>query len=167
MQRSRLGRVIWITGLSAAGKSTVAAIVVERLKAAGERPILLDGDALRTALGTQAFDRESRRRLGFAYARLCRLLAEQGHTVVCATIALHHDLHAWNREHLPGYTEVFLDVPLGELVRRDSKSVYADGREVVGVGLAAELPTDPHLVLRTYGATTPEVAAAEILELVG
>src|SRR5947209_8843532 len=80
---SHQGRVIWLTGLSGAGKSTVAREVVNRLHGRGIRPVLLDGDELRGALGVSgSYDRASRRQLAFVYARLCRLLACQGHTVV-------------------------------------------------------------------------------------
>jgi len=165
----RAGRVIWITGLSGAGKTTVATELVRRLRSEGARPILLDGDELRAALGVVGgFDLEQRRRLAFVYARLCRLLADQGHTVVCATIALYHEVRAWNRTNLAGYTEVFLDVPLDELERRDPKGIYAasgNGHAVVGVDLVPELPTTPDLVVPNFGSTTPGAAVDRILEL--
>ena len=161
------GRVIWITGLSGAGKTTVAAEVVRVLRRKGDLPVLLDGDELRETLGTRGgFDVDSRRRLAYVYARLCRLLAGQGHTVVCATIALFHDVHVWNRQHLPGYLEVFLDVPRGELERRDAKGVYGpagDPGEVVGIGLAAELPFAPDVRIANFGETTPRSAAETIV----
>jgi cytidine diphosphoramidate kinase len=158
------GSVIWITGLSGAGKSTVAEELVRRLREDGVRPVALDGDGLRSALGDDgAYDPDSRRRLAFVYARLCRLLAEQGHTVVCATISLRHEVHAWNRANLGSYLEIFLDVPLEELSRRDPKGVYRGPREsVVGVGFAAELPRWPDLTIRNFGSTTSS-AAAELI----
>jgi adenylylsulfate kinase-like enzyme/predicted MFS family arabinose efflux permease len=160
------GSVIWITGLSGAGKSTVAGELAARLRADGVDPVLLDGDQLRAALGADGggYDADSRRRLAFVYARLCRLLAEQGHTVVCATIALHHEVHAWNRANIPGYLEVFLDVPLEELRRRDFKGVY-EGQGAVGVGLEAEFPTAPDLTLRNFASVTAGSAGDAIYHL--
>jgi adenylylsulfate kinase-like enzyme len=159
--------VIWIFGLSGAGKSTVAHELVAALSSDGKRPILLDGDELRSALGADRFDRESRRRLAHVYARLCRLLARQGHTVVCASIGLLHELHAWNRANLERYVEVVLDVPFDELERRDSKGLY-DGaayrRDVVGVDVPAEFPKEPDLVVGNFGSTDARAAAARIVE---
>ena len=108
---AQTGRVFWITGLSGAGKSTLARALQARLP----QSILLDGDELRAVLGATAsgFDRQSRLELARTYARLCGLLAGQGHTVIMATISLFHEIHAWNRENLPGYREIFLDVPGG------------------------------------------------------
>jgi cytidine diphosphoramidate kinase len=164
----REGPVIWIIGLSGAGKSTVAGELVHRLSAEGVRPVVLDGDELRAALGaTDAFDLESRHRLAFVYGRLCRLLARQGHTVVCAAIGLYHRLHDWNRDHLAHYFEVLLDVPLEELERRDPKGLYgdaADGQEVMGVGLDPEFPAAPDLVVRNWGPTSARSSAERIFD---
>jgi adenylylsulfate kinase-like enzyme len=170
MMPVRDGQVIWLTGLSGAGKSAVAGELVRQLTADGRQPIRLDGDELRAALDvTGTFDLESRRRLAFVYARLCRLLANQGHLVVCATIALFHDVQRWNRENLPNYVEVFLDVPMDELRRRNSRGVYGpatDHREVVGLGIAAQFPRTPDLTLRNFGSMTPIAAAGHIRQLI-
>jgi adenylylsulfate kinase-like enzyme len=132
----------------------------------GVPPVLLDGDSLRSALAvTGSYDHESRRKLAFVYARLCGLIAGQGHTVICATIALFHDVQAWNRTHLPGYLEVFLDVPLDELYRRNSKGVYEDRSPVVGVGVPAQLPKAPDLAVKHTGATVPTEVASQIVTL--
>ncbi|GHF60110.1 adenylyl-sulfate kinase [Amycolatopsis bartoniae] len=158
--------MIWITGLSGAGKSAVASAFVERLRADGHAPVYLDGDELRSALDAAPdFGMAQRRQLACTYARLCRLLSEQGHVVVCATISLQHRVHDWNRRHLPCYVEVLLDVPLEELHRRDPKAIYraADGH-IVGVDLAAEFPLAPHLRIPNHGTTSPDRAATRIHE---
>ena len=129
----------------------------------------LDGDALRAAiaedLGHSAGDR---RRSAMRNARLCRLLAEQGADVVCATISLFHEVQRWNRENIPGYREIYLRVPMDELRRRDSKGIYAgaqrgDARDVVGLDVPAEAPEAPDLVLDNYGALDVAAAVDRIL----
>lgn len=146
------GRVLWLTGLSGAGKSTLARALCARLPGS----ILLDGDALRAVLGvsTSAFDRAGRLGLAQTYARLCGLLAAQGFTVVIATISLFHEVHAWNREHLPGYLEVFLDVPEAVRRQRDPKGLYAAEqagavRHMAGAETPVDFPKAPDLVLPT------------------
>ncbi len=142
------GRVIWITGLSSAGKTTIA----QALNAHFNKAILLDGDALRHVLNTSTsgFDAHSRQELAFTYARFAHLLALQGHTVLVATISLFHAVHAWNRTHLPRYTEVFLDVSEQIRRERDPKGLYAaekntDASPMAGLQTAVELPLHPHV----------------------
>jgi glutamine kinase len=165
------GRVYWITGLSGAGKTTLGGELSNRLRAAGRRVIFLDGDALRTAiaedLGHNAGDR---RRSAMRNARLCRLLAEQGADVVCATISLFHEVQRWNRANIPGYCEIYLRVPIDELRRRDAKGLYSgarrgEARNVVGLDVAAEAPESPDLVLENHGALDAATAVDRIVAL--
>ena len=164
-----VGRVFWITGLSGTGKTTLGRELSKRLRGAGHRVIFLDGDALRSAiaedLGHNAGDR---RRAAMRNARLCRLLADQGADVVCATISLFHEVQRWNRENIPGYREIYLRVPIDELRRRDSKGIYAcaqrgEAHDVVGLDVPAEAPEAPDLILDNYGALDVAAAADRIL----
>lgn len=161
------GRAFWLTGLSSAGKSSVAAALRELLLARGITPVVLDGDRLRAALPwPTGYEREERLALAFFYARLARDFAEQGHVVICATVSLFHEVHAWNREHVPGYVEVWLRAPEAEIARRDlGRQVYAAGRPaVVGRDIPPEFPLAPDLVLENHGAMTPAASARHILD---
>ena len=162
-------RVYWLTGLSGAGKTTLARELSARLRAAGHAVIFLDGDALRGAIAEDLeHSAADRRRSAMRNARLCRLLAEQGMDVVCATISLFHKVHRWNRENIPGYREIYLRVPLDELRRRDSKGLYSGAqrgkaRDVVGIDVPAETPESPDLILDNFGSTDVATAVDRIL----
>lgn len=142
------GSVVWITGLSGAGKTTLAYEVVARLRADAHPVVMLDGDELREVFGAVAANsrnhsREGRLALAMQYAHLCRVIASQGLTVVIATISLFREVHAWNRENLPGYFEAYLKVPEDELRRRDPKGIYRrfDAGELTDVA-GLDLPID-------------------------
>ncbi len=123
------GKVFWFTGLSGAGKTTLADLVAKRFRMRGEVVVLLDGDELRpvfnfsTGSSTNHTPKQ-RLALGKQYGRLCKMIAEQGVTVVIATISLFNEVHKWNRANLPNYFEVYIKVPLNELRRRDPKGIY-------------------------------------------
>jgi adenylylsulfate kinase-like enzyme len=165
------GRVFWITGLSGAGKTTVGRELWARLRAAGRPVTFLDGDALRAVIAEDlGYSADNRRRSAMRNARLCRLLAEQGTDVVCATISLFHEVQRWNRENVPGYREIYLRVPIDELRRRDSKGIYAeaqrgDARDVVGLDVPAEVPEAPDLILDNYGSLDVAAAVDRILAI--
>jgi len=161
-------RAIWLTGLSSTGKSFVAGELRALLLECGVVPVQLDGDRVREALPwPTGYEREERLELARLYGRLAREFVGQGHVVICSTVSLFHEVHAWNREHIPGYFEVWLRAPASELTQRDragGRQVYTGARgAVVGYELAPEFPRTPDLVIDNHGATTPPAAARLIL----
>ncbi len=154
------GRVVWITGLSGSGKSTVAALLTRRLGRIGRPVVLLDGDRLRRTIAADlGYDLADRRRCAERYARLAHDLARQGLTVVVATISMFEAVRRWNRRHAPRYLEVYLRLPPGCTPRRPR------GRRkpplVVGLDLPFEEPARPNLVFER-GARAPRAIAADI-----
>ena len=173
-QSSVAGRVLWITGLSGSGKSTIAFEITKRLRESGNAVLMLDGDELREVFGATAANsrnhgREGRLALAFQYAHLCRVIAGQGVTVVISTISLFNEIHTWNRAHLPGYFEVYLKVPLVELRRRDPKGIYrrfdaGELTDVAGLDLAVDEPKMADCILEFDPTRSAAETAADVLK---
>ncbi len=174
------GSVVWITGLSGAGKTTIAEALKARLERQGQAPILLDGDTLRGLFANgDKFDAASRLELARNYGRLCQMLAKQGQTVICATISMRQPIYDWNRKNLPNYVEVFLDVPLETRQARDPKGYYAalhNGalNDFAGQDQAVDLPPSPDVHIKPDTEKSPdeicdliEAALAETLAVKG
>jgi sulfate adenylyltransferase len=155
--------VLFFTGLSGSGKSTVASAVVDRLLAHGRRSVtLLDGDAVRRNLSAGlGFSREDRdrnvERIGFVAAEI----AKHRGVAVCAPIAP----FAATRQHVRSMAEQYADfvlvhvaTPLEECERRDRKGLYAKARrgeiaEFTGISSPYENPDDADVVIDTSGMT--------------
>ncbi len=165
------GRVFWITGLSAAGKTSIGRALSADLRSCGRTVIFLDGDTLRAAVSNDlGYSIENRRAAAMRNGKLCRMLAEQGFDVVCSTISLFHEVQRWNRENIPHYHEIFVRAPLEELKRRDTKGIYVTAKEsgnsanIVGIDIPAEIPETPDLILDNDGTLSLEDAVRQILE---
>lgn len=165
-----MSNVIWITGLSAAGKTTLGRLVVGALRERGEPVVLMDGDELREALASTAnHSAAARLELAHKYSRLARLVASQGVTVVVSTVALFHEIHQWNRENLPGYFEVYLKVSLDELRRRDPKGIYCrydqgELKNVAGLDMAVDEPKRPNLTIEYQPGLDPEAELQRLMD---
>jgi adenylylsulfate kinase len=160
------GRVYWITGLAGAGKTTLASALAQRLAQEGTRAILLDGDALRAALGQQSdYTPSARLQLAMGYVRLCKLLADQGFDVICATVSMFNEVRAWGRQQIDGYKVIYLRAPHADLCAR--RSIYSDAQtrhEVVLPEHGYQLPDDADLILDNDGLHTPQQLADRILQ---
>jgi len=143
--------VVWITGMSGAGKSTIAHAVVREMRAVWPMTILVDGDSVREICGHDlSYNREDRLANAYRIARMCKFLHEQGALVICSTISLFHEIHEWNRREFSPYIETYIRVDVAELQRRNSKGVYTDGARsggVAGVDQVVEEPQQPDLIL--------------------
>lgn len=158
------GTVYWLTGLSGAGKTTIGTLLRDRMRGQGLSCLLLDGDRLRMVINPQAgHDLETRRSLAFTYARLCREIAGQGITVICATISMFHAVRDWNRDNIPGYCEIYLRVPLDQRQDRDPKGLYRDRKpDMVGTDGSFEEPRNPDMIIENFGGVTAAMAVDRI-----
>lgn len=161
--------VIWLIGLSGAGKTTLANAVVARVRAMGRPVVLLDGDAVREMFGNDlGHSIEDRRINAQRICQLSKFIESQGIAVVCAILSIFPESRAWNREHLSRYFEVFIDTPVEHLVHRDSKGLYARYKRgeiqgVAGMDLQFPPPDQADLVIHNTGGRDELLAHAQAL----
>ena len=146
--------VLWFTGLSGSGKSTIAIRVHRELERRGVEVEYIDGDALREVFPATGFTREEReehlRRTGYMASRL----AAHGVTVVASFVSPYRASREFIRRLCPGFLEIFVATPLDECERRDVKGLYARARRgeirnFTGIDDPYEPPEHPELTLDT------------------
>lgn len=164
------GRVIWITGLPGAGKTTVANMLHSMLSFNRCSAIILDGDEIRGALQNFDYSEDGRKRLAKIYSKLALIFSRQGFTVICSTVSMFHDIHAWNRSNIPKYCEVYLKVPMEVLISRNQKELYAEdpaSSEIVyGEALRIEEPISPDLLIADGHLFSADVIASRIYNFI-
>jgi adenylylsulfate kinase len=166
------GATIWFTGLSGAGKSTVAELVRNELIRRGRPVEIMDGDVVRThlskGLGFSKEDRdENIRRIGF----VCNLLSKHGVFSIAAAISPYRSVRDEVRASANGkFLEIFVNASVEECARRDVKGLYAKAlageiKNFTGVSDPYEPPLNPELILDTANETPTDSAAKVIAAL--
>lgn len=170
-QKGQQPRLLWFTGLSGSGKSTIANLVEKKLHALGKHSFLLDGDNVRHGLNkdlgfTEADRVENIRRVG----EVAKLMTDAGLIVLTAFISPFRAERELVRSMLPKgeFFEIFIDTPLEEAERRDVKGLYKKARagqiaNFTGISSPYEPPLNPEIRIDTT-RVSPEAAAERIVE---
>jgi len=167
------GFVLWFTGYSGSGKSTVTEALVPKLRARGVKIEVLDGDVVRTnlskGLGFSKEDRDTNiLRVGF----VANLLARNGLAACCACISPYKAIRDQVRRQVEAdggkFIEIFMDTPIETCIQRDPKGLYKKAlageiKQFTGIDDPYEPPDNPEIRLRTTD-TTPEECAQTIIE---
>jgi sulfate adenylyltransferase len=169
--RHKQGVCIWFTGLSAAGKSTIADALAAQILESGRQVTVLDGDVVRTHLSAKLSytkrDRdENVRRIGYVASEIVR----HGGVVICAAISPYRAARNEVRSFMAtdAFIEVFVDTPLEVCEQRDAKGLYTKARmgrlvHVTGIDDPYEQPESPEIVLNTVDIS-PEQNARRIID---
>ena len=156
------GVTIWFTGLSGAGKSTIAEALEKVLKERGRKVEIMDGDVVRTNLSKGlGFSKEDRdiniRRIGF----VCDLLARNGVIAIAAAISPYREVRDENRANTENFLEVYVECSIEELTRRDVKGLYEKAlkgeiKNFTGISDPYEAPLNPEVTLNSETQTEEE-----------
>jgi adenylylsulfate kinase len=160
--------VLWLTGLSGSGKSTIATRVREILEKRGLRVEHLDGDSIRDIFPQTGFSREDRnahvRRVGYLASRL----ESHGVVVIASLISPYAESRNFVRGMCVNFVEIFVATPLEQCEQRDVKGLYARARRgelknFTGIDDPYEVPSNPELVIDA-GAMSVDDAAALVVQ---
>ena len=153
----KFSHTVWVTGLSAAGKTTIALELQKQFKVDSIPCVLLDGDQLRAALNDPkyGYDQKSRMAGAYKYSRLSQMISQQGFVVIVSTISMYHEIRKFNRSNISNYFEVFVEAD-DEIRRiRDPKKLYKNNvDDMVGVKQEVEFPINPHVTISNQDHNT-------------
>ena len=165
------GFTLWFTGLSGAGKSTIAERVYHHLEETGRKVEILDGDVIRTnlskGLGFSKEDRDTNiRRIGF----VSKLLSRNGTVAIVAAISPYREVRDEVRQEIGDFVEVYVECSLEELVRRDVKGLYEKAirgeiKNFTGVSDPYEEPLNPAVVVNTQYESVEESVSKVLAKL--
>lgn len=145
--------VIWLTGLSGAGKTTIANALHERLKMQGQKSIILDGDEIRNFFKT-GFDKQSRIEHNLNVGRMASVFEKQGFIVIVSLISPYAEARNKCREISNNFIETYINTELKVCEQRDVKGLYAKARtgeikQFTGIDDIYEIPENPEIIIDT------------------
>ncbi|MDC3234542.1 adenylyl-sulfate kinase [Candidatus Puniceispirillum sp.] len=161
--------VIWLVGMYASGKSTIAEEIRTILEKKDNKVLVLNGGDIRQILGGNlSFSIEDRKLNAERVSRICKYLSDQGIVVICAMLSIFEETRKWNRDNIDGYYEVFVDVSLNNLLLRDTKHMYrkalnGEVESFVGVDIEFVKPESPNIVIDN---NQPRESLAELAQIV-
>ncbi|MDB0013861.1 adenylyl-sulfate kinase [Alphaproteobacteria bacterium] len=156
--------VVWITGNSSAGKTTVARHLKSLINENGLNCVFLDGDDLRSILPNQwGYDKQDRLVLAKTYLQLASHISSQGNIVIVSAVAMFNEIFVWFKDNVENPVLVYLNVPLEERIKRDrnSKGIYEELKKNT---INYDTPSAPSLAINNFGSITPSMSAAQIWE---
>ncbi|GAB4470761.1 MAG: adenylyl-sulfate kinase [Anaerolineae bacterium] len=162
------GFTLWMTGLSGAGKTTIAKIVEQELKARGVKIERLDGDVVRQSLTRDlGFSKEDRDKNIERVTFVAKLLSRNGVGVIASFISPYQAVRDMVRRETTNFIEVFVHAPLEVCIERDVKGMYKKAmagqiENFTGISDPYEEPVNPEIVLYT-DRETPEESAARVI----
>lgn len=165
IHRSHKGFVLWFTGLSGSGKTTIAKLIEKELKSRGTHIERLDGDVVRQSLTADlGFSKEDRDKNIQRVTFVAKLLSRNDVGVLASFISPYRATRDWVRSEVTNFIEVFVDCSLEECIRRDVKGLYAKALageipEFTGVSDPYEAPLNAEITVKTDGESVEESSA--------
>ncbi len=159
---NRKGFVVWLTGLSGSGKTTICRVLQTQLEELGYRVELLDGDEVRKQLSPDlGFTKNDRETHARRVVYLSRLLAKNGIVTLVSLIAPYRSFREYARKEIVDYVEVFVKTPLEICIKRDPKGLYKKAlkgeiTDMTGIQDPYEEPLNPEVLVETDRNTVEE-----------
>jgi len=165
--------LLWITGLSGSGKTTISKIIANKLKKKYSNVIHIDGDKIRNKLkikNKKSFTNSYRTAIGLKYVKICEQNIKKKKFVIISTMALIKKVQI-SYKKLNNSKDVFLDVPIKELIRRDPKGLYKSFFEkkiknMVGLDIKYNKPLNPTLKIKWNKNLSATKISNRILRLI-
>jgi adenylylsulfate kinase len=163
MFNNNKGILFWITGLSGAGKTSIAKILHKKITNIYGPTLMISGDNIRSDFKLKGYDKISREKIGLMYSRFFKRILNQKINIIFAGIVLIEKVRDYNRNNIQNYFEIYIKSNINFLKKNKIKKIYKQRINVVGIDILPEYPKNPDIVINNNFLNSKKDIARKIL----
>lgn len=143
------GILFWITGVSGAGKTSLARSILKKIRLKYGPTISISGDEFRKMFDLNKFTKKEREKNYIKYLRFAKFITDQNVNVVFDLIGLYHKARSWNRKNIKNYVEIYIKTDIQKIIKFNKKKIYkSDKKNIIGLSIKAEYPKNPDIIIK-------------------
>ncbi len=147
-KNKKKGILFWITGLSGAGKTSLANEIKKDIKKKFGPTLVINGDDLRKIFKLNKYDKSSRLEYTKQYSQFVKFITNQGVNVIFTVVGLFDRIRTWNRKNINNYVEIFIRTNVSKIKKKRKKRIYLrKTNEIVGIQIKPEFPKRPDIII--------------------
>ena len=145
------GILFWITGLSGAGKTSIAKAIKDQIIKRYGPTLLVNGDDLRNLFMLKKYDKKSRLANGIMFHRFAKFITNQNINLIFAVVSLFEEIRNLNRKNIDNYVEIYLKADIKNIKKKRKKKIYFNknkNKSIVGISIKPEFPKKPDIIIK-------------------
>ena len=147
-KNKKKGIVFWITGLSGAGKTSLANGIKKEIKKEFGPTLIINGDDLRKIFKLNKYDKFSRLEYAKQYGQFVRFITNQGINVIFTVVGMFNKIRIWNKKNIQNYLEIFVKASVIKIKKKKKKKLYLNkNNSIVGMHIKPEFPKNPNIII--------------------
>lgn len=145
------GILFWITGLSGAGKTSLAKSISKKIRSKYGPTISMSGDEFRKIFNLNKFTKKEREKNYIKYLKFAKFVTDQNINIIFDLIGLYHKARSWNRKNIENYVEIYIKADIKKIIKFNKKKIYrSDKKNIIGLSIKAEYPKNPDIIIENY-----------------
>jgi adenylylsulfate kinase-like enzyme len=142
------GILFWITGLSGAGKTSLANNIKKEIINQYGPTLIVNGDDLRKIFKLTKYDQNSRLEYGKQYAKFAKFITDQNINLIFTIVGMFNELRRWNKQNIKNYVEIFIKANVSKIKKKRKKKLYfQNSKNIVGITIKPQFPKNPNIII--------------------
>ncbi|MBD1172343.1 adenylyl-sulfate kinase [Pelagibacterales bacterium SAG-MED05] len=148
-KNKKKGILFWITGLSGAGKTSVANEIKKEITKQFGPTLVFNGDDLRKIFNLNKYDQKSRLETGKNYCKFAKFITDQNINLIFTVVGMFDQIRSWNKKNISNYVEIYLKASVSKIKEKRKKKLYfKKNNSIVGIQIKPQFPKKPNFTIK-------------------